>query len=140
MAKEFDFAKATEDFFAAFKMDTKAFDEAFKHAAEFNVKLAKIALDATRKNVELTNAWTLETLSKLEGMNKVQKDVTAYGTAASEFAAAQAQAMPEKLAKYAEVAKAAQLETIELFVAASKDAQSKVVAATNDMASKVKAA
>lgn len=141
MAKQdFDFSKATEDFFAAFKMDTKVFDDFVKDVAEFNVKMGKIALDAAKKNAELTNAWTAETLKQVEGINKVQKDVTAYGTVASDFAAAQAQAMPEKLAQYAEVAKAAQLEAVELFVAASKDLQSKMVSATNDMTAKAKAA
>lgn len=141
MAKqEFDFAKATEDFFAAFKMDTTAFDDAAKNIAEFNVKLGKIALDATRKNVELTNAWAADTLKKAEGINKVQKDTAAYGTVASEFVSAQAQAVPEKLAQYAEVAKSAQMEAIELFVAASKDLQAELVNVTNDVAAKAKAA
>lgn len=141
MAKqEFDFAKATEDFFAAFKMDTKAFDDTAKNVAEFNVKLTKIALDAAKKNAELTSAWATETLKKAEGINKVQKDVSAYGTVASEFAAAQAQAVPEKLAAYAEVAKTAQMEAVELFVAASKDLQAELVNATSDVAAKAKAA
>jgi hypothetical protein len=138
--KDFDFAKATEDFFAAFKMDTKSFDGVAKNVAEFNVKMGKIALDAAKKNVELTNAWTAETLKKVEGMNKVQKDVTAYGTVASEFASSTAQGLPEKISAYAEVAKAAQLEAVELFLAAGKDVQAEVVSMTKEVSSKVKAA
>lgn len=138
--QDFDFAKATEEFFAAFKMDTKMFDDASKNVAEFNVKLGKIAVAAAKKNAELTNAWTTETLKTVEAANKVQKDPSAYSTVASEFASAQAQSLPEKLAAYAEVAKAAQLEAVELFVAAGKDIQAEVTAATKDAASKVKAA
>ncbi|WGI22782.1 phasin, PhaP [Amylibacter sp. IMCC11727] len=141
MAKQdFDFAKATEEFFGAFKMDTKMFDDAAKNAAEFNVKLGKIALEAAKKNAELTNAWTAEALKSVEAANKIQKDPSAYATVASDFASAQAQAMPEKLSAYAEVAKAAQLEAVELFVAAGKDVQAEVVAATKDVAAKAKAA
>jgi hypothetical protein len=140
MAKQdFDFAKATEDFFAAFKMDTKMFDDAAKNVSEFNVKLGKIALEAAKKNVELANAWTAETLKKVETVNKVQKDASAYGTVASEFASASAQALPEKLSAFVEVAKVAQLEAVELFVAAGKEVQAEVTAATKDVASKVKA-
>lgn len=141
MAKQdFDFAKATEEFFGAFKMDTKMFDDASKNAAEFNAKIGKIALEAAKKNAELANTWTAETLKSVEAANKVQKDPAAYGTVASDFASAQAQALPEKLSAFVEVAKAAQLEAVELFVAAGKDAQAEVVAATKDVASKVKAA
>lgn len=141
MAKQdFDFVKATEEFFGAFKMDTKMFDDAAKNASEFNVKLSQIALETAKKNAELTNAWTAETLKAVEAANKVQKDPSAYATVASEFAAAHAQAMPEKLSAYAEVAKAAQLEAVELFVAAGKDVQAEVVAATKEVAAKAKAA
>lgn len=141
MAKQdFDFAKATEEFFGAFKMDTKMFDDAAKNVAEFNVKFGKIALEAAKKNAELTNAWTAETLKTVEAANKVQKDPSAYATVASDFASAQAQAMPEKLSAYAEVAKAAQLEAVELFVAAGKEVQTEVAAATKDVAAKAKAA
>ena len=48
--------------------------------------------------------------------------------------------MPEKLSAYAEVAKAAQLEAVELFVAAGKDVQAEVVAAAKDVTAKAKAA
>ncbi len=141
MAKQdFDFAKATEEFFGAFKMDTKMFDDAAKNVAEFNQKLSKIALETAKKNAELTNAWTAETLKSVEAANKIQKDPSAYATVASEFASAHAQAMPEKLSAYAEVAKAAQLEAVELFVAAGKDVQAEVVAATKEVAAKTKAA
>ena len=138
--QDFDFAKATEEFFGAFKMDTKMFDDAAKNAAEFNVKLGKVALAAAKKNVELTNAWSAETLKAVEAANKVQKDPSAYSTVATDFAQAQAQSLPEKLSAYAEVAKAAQLEAVELFVAAGKDVQAEVVAATKDVAAKAKAA
>lgn len=138
MAKntDFDFSKAAEDFFAAFKVDTKAFDGATKDVADFYVKMGKIALDATKKNVELSNAWATETLKKVEGINKVQNDVSAYGTVASEFVSAQAQAMPEKLAEFAEVAKTAQMEAVELLMSASKDVQSKMAAVAEDVTKK----
>lgn len=141
MAKQdFDFAKATEEFFGAFKMDNKMFDDAAKNASEFNVKFGKIALAAAKKNAELTSAWTAETLKSVEAANKIQKDPADYATVVSEFASAHAQAMPEKLSAFAEVVKAAQLEAVELFVAAGKEVQKEVEAATKDVAAKAKAA
>lgn len=134
--KDFDFSTAAEDFFGAFKLDTQAFDDATKGVAEFYVNMGKIALDATKKNVELSNAWATETLKKVEGINKVQKDATAYGTVASEFVTEQAQALPEKLSAYAEVAKSAQMEAVELLMSASKDVQAKVASVAEDVTKK----
>ena len=141
MAKQdFDFAKATEEFFGAFKMDTKIFDDATKNVAEFNVKFGQIALAAAKKNADLAATWTTETLKSVEAANKTQKDPADYASVISDFASAQAHAMPEKLSAYAEVAKAAQLEAVELFVAAGKDVQKEVEVATKNVAAKAKAA
>ena len=141
MAKQgFDFAKATEEFFGAFKMDTKMFDDATKNISEFNVKFGQITLAAAKKNADLAATWTTETLKSVEEANKTQKDPADYASVISEFASAQAHAMPEKLSAYAEVAKAAQLEAVELFVAAGKDVQKEVEVATKNVAAKAKAA
>ncbi len=138
--QDFDFTKATEDFLGAFKVDTKVFDDAAKNIAEFNAKLGKIALAAAKKNADLTSAWTAETLKKVEATNKVQKEAADYATVASEFAQAQAHTLPEKISAYVEVAKAAQMEAVELFVAAGKDVQAEVAAATAEVTAKAKKA
>lgn len=141
MAKqEFDFTKAAEDFMAAFKIDPKAFDDATKSAAEFNAKLATVALDAAKKNAELTTAWTTETLKAAEAANKVQKDPADYAKVAGDFATAQFQALPEKLSAYVEVARKAQLDSVELFAAAGKSVQDEVTAKAKEVQAKAKAA
>jgi hypothetical protein len=132
----FDFTKATEDFMGAFKIDTKVFDEAIKNAAEFNTKLVKIALTTAKKNAELTTAWTTETLKKVEAANKVQKEAGDYVAVATDLAKEQIEALPEKLTAYVDVAKAAQQDATELFVAAGKDIQAEVVAKTKEAGKK----
>lgn len=137
MAKQdFDFAKATQDFLGAFKIDTNVFDGAVKEAAEFNSKLVKIALTSAKKNADLTTAWTAETLKKVEAANKVQKEAGDYATVASELASAQVQALPEKLSNYVEVAKAAQMEAVELFAAAGKELQAEAVSKVKEATAK----
>ena len=120
-----DFAKAIENMFTNAPMDMSAFNDVAKNAAEFNSKLSKIALAAAEKNAELTNAWTKETLSKLDQASKVQKDPADYTKAVSDFAAAQAQTSPEHIAAFAEIAKKAQIDTVELLMSAGKDIQAK---------------
>lgn len=141
MAKQdYDFAKATEDFFSAFKVDTKTFDDATKNITDFNVNFGKIALAAAKKNADLTASWTAETLKSVEAANIMQKDPSGYAAVVSDLASAQTHALPEKLSAYVEVAKAAQLQAVELLVAAGKDVQKGVEAATKDVAAKAKAA
>jgi hypothetical protein len=40
---------------------------------EFNSKLSKIALDTFKKNAELSQEWSKETLNALENLTKTQK-------------------------------------------------------------------
>lgn len=130
-----EFTKAIENFFAAVPMDMSAFDDVAKNTAEFNSKLSQIALEAAEQNAELTSSWTKETLVKLEELTKVKKDPADYANAVSEFATSQAQSSPEHVAAFAEVAKKAQMETIELLMAGSKELQAKATAATKKKAS-----
>ncbi|PIE13721.1 MAG: phasin, PhaP [Rhodobacterales bacterium] len=125
---DFDFTKAAKTFMENMKFDTSAIDDALTNAADFNSKLAKIALDAARKNAELTSDWTTETLKKVE--SKAGTKASDMADVAAAFSAEQAQAMQDKFAAYAEVAKAAQEKTIELFAAASKDVQDEITKKT----------
>lgn len=125
---DFDFSKAAKTFMENMKFDTSAIDDALTNAADFNSKLAKIALDAARKNAELTSDWTTETLKKVE--SKAGTKASDMADVAAAFSAEQAQAMQDKFAAYAEVAKAAQEKTIELFAAASKDVQDEIAKKT----------
>jgi len=134
--QNFDFAKATENFMGAFKLDTKIFDGAAKNVAEFNTKLVTIALTTAQKNAELTSAWTAETLKKVEAANKTQTEAGDYVAVATEFAKTQAQGLPEKLSAYVEVVKSAQAEAVELLVATGKDIQAEVTAKVKDVTSK----
>ena len=116
-----DFTKAFENMFSAFPTDMKAFSDVFQNGAEFSGKMAKIALSAAEKNAELSQAWTKDTLGKLETATEVQKDPSDYAKAVSDVASSQAQSAPEHIAAFAEVAKKAQMDTIELMLAAGKD-------------------
>ncbi len=118
-----DFTKAFENMFSA--ADTSAFADVFKNATEFSSKFSDIAIKAAEKNAELSQAWTKETLSKIETISKPQSDPSNYAKVVSEITTAQAQATPEHLAAFAEVAKKAQMDTIELFMSAGQEAKTK---------------
>lgn len=135
-----DFTKTFENMFANVPTDMKVFNNAFTNAVELGSKLSKIALIAAEKNAEISSAWTKETLTKLEGASVVQKEAADYAKVASDFASSQAQTSPEHIAAFAEVAKKAQMETIELMMALGKDAQDEVAEVVKEATAAVKKA
>ncbi len=110
-------------------MDVKSASAVFTSASEYAAKLNRIALEAAEKSAELSSVWTKESLKKLEAFGEPLSEPTQIAKISSEIAAEQAQEAPEHLAKFAEVAKSAQMATIELLMTAGKQAQGEVAAA-----------
>ena len=90
-------------------------------ALEFNSKLSKIAIDTFKKNAEITQEWSKETLGALEKLTKTQKNYSDYTKVVNDFVVEQSQSSPKHLAEYAEIAKKAQLDTIDLYMTAGKE-------------------
>jgi len=88
---------------------------------EFNSKLSKIALDTFKKNAELSQEWSKETLNALENLTKTQKNPSDYSKVINDFITQQTQSSPKHLAELAEIAKKAQLDTIDLYMTAGKE-------------------
>jgi hypothetical protein len=112
------------DVFKKFIADVPANSKgAFTGIAEFNGKLAEIALDTAKKNTALSQAWANDTLGSIDVLSKRQENVSGYATAAKEFASVQAQSAPEKVNAFAEVIKQAQIQTVELLFSAGTELQ-----------------
>ena len=144
MAKQADFTKMFSDMTAAFPVDMTAFNEAVKNSAAFSEKMSKVALDAAATSTELSSKFAKETISKMSGVTKAQKEPADYTKAMTDFASAQAESTAEHMAAFAEVAKKAQMETVELLMAAGKDASEEATAAvkkaTDDLTAQAKKA
>lgn len=129
--KSFDnpFAKM----FADMPVDMNMFNDAFKNSAEMAEKFSRVALSAAEKNAEISNKWTKDTLAKLSAVSKVQGEPADYSKVVTEFASASVEAASEHVAAFAEVAKKVQMDTVELMLAAGKDAQADATAAVKKM-------
>ena len=118
-------AKDTNEFAQLFKkMFASApvnFKDLLGNVAEYNSKFSQIAMDTAKKNAELSQAWANNTLSKLELLTKVQEDPSSYAKVAKDFVSAQTKSAREHVAAFAEVAKQAQADTVELLLAAGKE-------------------
>ena len=60
-------------------------------ALEFNSKLSKIAIDTFKKNAEITQEWSKETLGALEKLTKTQKNPSDYTKVVNDFVVEQSQ-------------------------------------------------
>jgi hypothetical protein len=129
MTKTPDYTKVMQDMMASFPVDMSAFQNAFKSQAAFGEKLTKVALEAAEKSTEISSKWAKEALAKLSAATKAKAEPADYTKAATDFASAAAEIASEHMAAFAEVAKKVQMDTVELMLAAGKDASTEATAA-----------
>lgn len=135
-----DLTKMMQDMMASLPMDTSKFQDAFKAQAALGEKMAKVALDAAEKSTELSSKWAKDALAKVGTLAKTKEEPADYAKAVSDFASASAEMAAENLAAFAEIAKKVQMETVELMLAAGKDASAEVGAAVKKATEEVTAA
>ena len=144
MTKTTDFTKVMQDMMASFPVDASALQNAFKTQAAFGEKLTTVALGAAEKSTEISSKWAKDTIAKLAAASKAKAEPAEYTKAVSDFATAAAEMAAENMAAFAEVAKKVQMETVELILAAGKDASEEastaVKKATADVTAQVKKA
>jgi hypothetical protein len=144
MNKTTDFTKVMQDMMASFPVDASAFQNAFKTQAAYGEKLAAVALAAAEKSTELSAKWAKDSLAKLSETAKAKAEPADYTKAATDFATAAAEMAAENLAAFAEIAKKVQMDTVEVMLAAGKNASEETTAAmkkaTADVTAQVKKA
>ena len=118
-----DYSKMMQDFTGAFPMDMSAMQDSWKSYATFGERMSKVALDAAGKSTEISSKWTLDTLNRMGSVASAKEEPSEYSKVFTDFASAQAESTAETLAAFAEIAKKVQMETVELTLAAGKDAQ-----------------
>jgi len=137
MTKAQDFTKAMTEMMGAFPIDTTAMTDAFKTSAAMGEKMSKVALEAAEKSTEISSKWTKETISKIGDVAAVKEEPTDYTKAMTDFASASAEMAAENMAAFAEVAKKVQMETVELLLAAGKEASEDATAAVKKATAEV---
>jgi hypothetical protein len=129
MANTTDFTKVMQDMMASFPVDASAFQNAFKTQAAFGEKLTKVALEAAEKSTEISAKWAKDTITKLTSATTAKAEPADYTKSATDFASAAAEMAAENMAAFAEIAKKVQMDTVELMLAAGKDASTEATAA-----------
>jgi hypothetical protein len=93
-----------------------------------------------RKSTEISTAWTKDVLAKFADLSKVKAEPADYAKAMTDMASASAETAAENVAAFAEVAKKVQMETVELMMAAGKDASEEATAAVKKATTEATAA
>ena len=140
MTKTTDFTKVMQDMMAQFPVDASAFQNAFKTQAAFGEKLAKVALEAAEKSTEISAKWAKDAIARMGDVAKAKAEPTEYTKSVTDFASAAAEIAAENMAAFAEVAKKVQMETVELMLAAGKEASADATAAVQKATADVTAA
>ena len=123
-----DFAQTMKGFAGAFPVDAKTAADAFKAHAAFGEKMSALMLQAAERSADISGKWTKETLARISDMAKLREDPAECARAVADFATASAETATENLAAYADVAKTAQLEGVELVISAGRDVQESAAA------------
>ncbi len=116
-----DYTKMMQDMMAAFPTDMSAMQDSFRSYAAFGEKMSKVAFEAVEKSTDLSAKYTKDTLGKMNALVATREEPQDYAKAMTDFASAQAEITAETMAAFGEVAKTAQMETVELMLAAGKD-------------------
>ena len=124
-----DYTKMMQDMMGNAPFDMSAMQDGFKSYAAFGEKMSKVVFDAAGKSTEISSKWTQDTLGRMGSVATVKEEPAEYGKALSDFASAQAEMTAETMAAFAEIAKKVQMESVELMLAAGKDAQEDATAA-----------
>ena len=125
----FNFEDYSKNFEKMMSQSPIKFDDAMKSVMDYNSKFGKIALDTVKKNTELSQAWAKESLSALDPFVKSTEKPEDFMKISTDYVSSQTQSTPKHIAEFAEVAKKAQLETIDLMMKAGKDAQEELSSA-----------
>ena len=124
-----DFTKMMSDMMSSYPMDMTAMTDAFKSSAAMGEKMTKVILDAAEKSTDISSKWTKDTIAKLANVAAAKSEPTDYTKSVTDFASAQAEMAAETMAAFAEIAKKVQMETVELMMAAGKEATEEATAA-----------
>ena len=131
----FNFEDYTKNFEKMMSQSPIKIVEAMKSVMDYNAKFGKIALDTVKKNTELSQTWAKESLSALDPFVKSTEKPEDFMKIATDYVSSQTQSTPKHIAEFAEVAKKAQLETIDLMMKAGKDAQEELTNVTKKASS-----
>ncbi|WP_170766358.1 hypothetical protein [Ruegeria lacuscaerulensis] len=91
-------------------------EENFEDPAEFNRRLASIALDAAGRSTKLSSEWAAETIAELKEVSSQAQSSTEYNEKLRAFVEKQTELTVKNMEAYSDVARQVQTATLELMM------------------------
>lgn len=129
MTNESNAQASFADLLNKFPADISAFNAFAKNSAKLNESLSKVALEAAERSTEVYYDWAKATIEKLGDVTKAKDEPSDYARALGEFGSNSLETNAERQAAFAEIARKVQTETVEILLAAGKEAQETVFSA-----------
>lgn len=129
MAKTTDYTKVFENMMSSNVFDAMPANDFVKSATQLGAKMNKIALEAAVKNTELSFGWAKVTLDSMQKFADPAIEPAGLLKASADAVNAQMKSAPEYINKFADVAKTAQTQAVELMVETGKTVQGEAAAA-----------
>ena len=126
-----------ENIMKALPFDNKLFEETLKKNAGLNEKFASVLITAADKNTDISSKWTKDTLTRLSGLAKPQEETADYAKSMTDFASDQVEVVSESMAAFAETAKKAQMDFVEIMMTFGKDLSEEAAATVKKTTSDV---
>lgn len=138
MTKTPDMAQMFKDAMEALPFDASAAEGTFKSSADLNEKIGAVSLSAAGKSATLSEKWAKETLKDISEVTKAKEAPADYMQAMSDFVTGYSKRATEHMAAFAEIAKEAQSNTVELMTETGKNIPGSAKTATKAAKSSAK--
>ena len=120
MNKLNEFSKLYAEAMMNFVPNPASFSDTFRKSAEFGEKMSNVSLKAAQGSVQVASNWSADTLEQLGAVVAAKDEAADYAKAAGEFASRSVETATAQMSALAEVAKNAQIESVEAILATGK--------------------
>lgn len=123
------------DMMNAFPVNAEGMQDGFKRSAEFNEKMAHIAMDFAGQSTDVTADFTRKTLERMSELTKAKDEPQAYAQSVAEFGQKQTEATMQMMQKFAEIAQSTQTAAADVMASFGKEAQEQAASTAKKTAS-----
>ena len=115
-----DYSKAFSNIASYFPLSPTTMNDNYLKVTENFGKAVNIALNAASEVVDINDKWARDSLAKAKVVSDEKPSPENYTKAMQDYASSSWEASTQYLASYTEVARKAQMDTVELVIGSTK--------------------
>lgn len=115
-----DYSKAFSNLASYLPLSPDTLNENYQKSAENFGKAVNIALNAASEVVDINDKWARDTLARAKVVSEEKPSPENFTKSLQDYASSSWEASTQYLASYTEVARKAQMDTVELVIGSTK--------------------